>query len=66
MKNINKKRLSIAIAALFIANSAFAQLEEVLVTAQKREQSLQEYKEIYNFFLKVQFYKIFQKFLIFF
>ena len=36
MKNINKKRLSIAIAALFIANSAFAQLEEVLVTAQKR------------------------------
>ena len=42
MKNINKKRLSIAIAALFVANSAFAQLEEVLVTAQKREQSLQE------------------------
>ena len=42
MKNINKKRLFIATAALFTANSAFAQLEEVLVTAQKREQSLQE------------------------
>jgi iron complex outermembrane receptor protein len=39
---INKKQLSIGIAALFTANSAFAQLEEVLVTAQKREQSLQE------------------------
>ncbi len=42
MKNINKKQISIVIAALFTANSAFAQLEEVLVTAQKREQSLQD------------------------
>jgi iron complex outermembrane receptor protein len=42
MKNNYKKRISIIIAALLTANSAFAQLEEVLVTAQKREQSLQE------------------------
>jgi iron complex outermembrane receptor protein len=42
MKNFNKKQISIVIAVLFTANSAFAQLEEVLVTAQKREQSLQE------------------------
>jgi iron complex outermembrane receptor protein len=42
MKNKNKKRISIVITALFTANSAFAQLEEVLVTAQKREQNLQD------------------------
>ena len=42
MKNKNKKRIFIVITALFTANSAFAQLEEVLVTAQKREQNLQD------------------------
>ena len=42
MKNKNKNRIFIVITALFTANSAFAQLEEVLVTAQKREQNLQD------------------------
>jgi len=42
LKNKNKKRIFIVITALFTANSAFAQLEEVLVTAQKREQNLQD------------------------
>jgi len=42
LKNKNKNRIFIVITALFTANSAFAQLEEVLVTAQKREQNLQD------------------------
>jgi iron complex outermembrane receptor protein len=39
---MNRKNIAVAISALAFSTSAFAQLEEVLVTAQKREQSLQE------------------------
>ena len=42
MKNMNRKKIVVAISALAFSATAFAQLEEVLVTAQKREQSLQE------------------------
>ena len=42
MKNINRKSIAVAISALTFSVTAFAQLEEVLVTAQKREQSLQD------------------------
>ena len=41
MKNINPKSIAVAISALAFSVSSVAQLEEVLVTAQKREQSLQ-------------------------
>ena len=40
MKYINRKSIAVAISALTFSVSSFAQLE-VLVTAQKREQSLQ-------------------------
>ena len=42
MKNINRKGIAVAISALAFSATTFAQLEEVLVTAQKRQQSLQE------------------------
>lgn len=42
MKNINRKSIAVAISALTFSVTAFAQLEEVLVSAQKREQSLQD------------------------
>ena len=41
MKNANKKML-VAISALTLSSMVSAQLEEVLVSAQKREQSLQD------------------------
>ena len=42
MKNINRKGIAVAISALAFSATTFAQLEEVLVSAQKREQSLQD------------------------
>ena len=42
MKRMNREQIAVAISALAFSTTAFAQLEEVLVTAQKREQSLQE------------------------
>jgi iron complex outermembrane receptor protein len=41
VKNANKKML-VAISALTLSSMVSAQLEEVLVSAQKREQSLQD------------------------
>ena len=44
LKRTNRKQLSVAVllASGLAAGNALAQLEEVIVTAQKREQSLQE------------------------
>ena len=39
---MNREQIAVAISALAFSTAAFAQLEDVLVTAQKREQSLQE------------------------
>ena len=42
MKKSQKSLLAIAVSAALAPVSVFAQLEEVLVTAQKREQNLQD------------------------
>jgi iron complex outermembrane receptor protein len=42
MKKSKKYMLSTAVAAALVPTASYAQLEEVVVTAQKREQSLQD------------------------
>ena len=42
MKHSNKYMLSVAVAAALMPTASYAQLEEIVVTAQKREQSLQD------------------------
>ena len=42
MKKSNKYLLSMAVSAALAPSASFAQLEEILVTAQKREQNLQD------------------------
>ena len=42
MKNSGKYLLTVAVSAALVPASAYAQLEEVVVTAQKREQNLQD------------------------
>ena len=42
MKKSNKYLLSVAVSAALAPSASFAQLEEVVVTAQKREQNLQD------------------------
>jgi iron complex outermembrane receptor protein len=42
MKVLQKTVMAVAVASVFTPLSAYAQLEEVVVTAQKREQNLQE------------------------